>query len=202
MLSRVFDLFAQADSAPDRAHGGLGIGLTLVRKLVELHRGTIVAHSDGLGKGSEFVVRLPLVAAAARESAESGAPAAGATISRRILIVEDNSDNRQSMTMVLQLLGHEVEEAPDGVKGVERAMAFRPQAALIDIGLPGMDGFQVAQEIRAGLGDGVMLIALTGYGQQEDRRRAHEAGFDALLVKPVEIEELSRVLAQMKSEGS
>jgi signal transduction histidine kinase/CheY-like chemotaxis protein len=194
MLRHVFDLFTQAEWPVDRSEGGLGIGLTLVKRLVELHGGRISAHSAGLGRGSEFVVRLPLCPAGALEAAPSLDRPAPAPVSRHILVIEDNADGRESLETLLKLLGHRVEVAEDGRKGLELALATRPDVALIDIGLPGLDGFQVAEQIRAALGPGILLVALTGYGQPEDRRQALEAGFNAHLVKPVELDGLQRLL--------
>jgi signal transduction histidine kinase len=194
MLPHVFDLFTQAEWPADHSEGGLGIGLTLVRRLVELHGGTISAHSAGLGQGSKFVVQLPLCATGGEDlpAAEAGEAAA---IARHILIVEDNADGRESLQTVLRLLGHRVDVAEDGFKGVEKALELRPEVALIDLGLPGLDGFQVAERMRASLGKAILLVALTGFAQPEDRRRVREVGFDAHLVKPVNLDELQKLLA-------
>jgi PAS domain S-box-containing protein len=192
MLGRVFDLFTQVDRSLDRAQGGLGIGLTLVRQLVDLHGGSVAVHSEGPGKGSEFIVRLPMTEDAALPATQD-APAPAAK-GRHVLIIEDNADARSSLATLLTLLGHRVETAATGMDGVARALAVRPEVALIDLGLPGVDGCEVARRLRAVLGQGVRLIALTGHAQEEDRRRTQEAGFDAHLVKPVEVEELNRVL--------
>jgi len=192
MLPRVFDLFMQVSPSLARSEGGLGIGLTLVRTLVELHGGSVSAHSAGPGQGSEFVVRLPL---AAPMEATAPAPPSAPSPTRQMLIVEDNGDARDMLRICLELEGHRVDTAADGIRGVEAALAKRPEIALIDIGLPGLDGYEVARRIRQTLGHGITLIALTGYGQGQDRRRASEAGFDAHLVKPVDPEDLSRMLA-------
>jgi signal transduction histidine kinase len=192
MLGKVFDLFTQVGRSLGRSQGGLGIGLTLVRQLVELHGGGVSVRSDGPGTGSEFEVRLP--AATARGAAESAPSPTRAVNSRHILIVEDNADARSTLRALLALLGHRVEEAATGHDGITRALSSRPQVALIDIGLPGMDGCSVARQLRAHLGPAVLLVALTGHALQEDRQRTREAGFDAHLVKPVELSELSRVL--------
>jgi signal transduction histidine kinase/CheY-like chemotaxis protein len=201
MLVRIFDLFTQIGRSLHRAQGGLGIGLTLVRQLVELHGGRVSVRSDGPGKGSEFEVRLPIPTSSVAPPAvlpatalASSPPATG----HHILIVEDNADARETLALLLQMLGHRTETAATGKQGVERALASRPQVVLIDLGLPGLDGFQVAQRVRAALGANVLLVALTGYAQEEDRQRAQQAGFDAHLPKPVELEELNRVLGEVK----
>lgn len=195
MLPHVFDLYTQIDVSPDRPQGGLGIGLTLVRRLVELHGGSIAAASPGVGRGSEFTVRLPTVAVPTPADAE---PSGEATCpGRHILIVEDNQDGRESLAMLLELVGHRVEVAEDGPRGVEAALATPPEVMLIDIGLPGLDGYGVATRVRAALGGGVLLVALTGHSQPEDRLRAAEAGFDAHLAKPVGLGELQALLARL-----
>jgi signal transduction histidine kinase/CheY-like chemotaxis protein len=204
MLGAIFDLFTQIGRSLHRAQGGLGVGLTLVRQLVELHDGRVSVHSEGPGKGSEFVVRLPIAAPRVTssdcdgEAAHSSAASSAAT-SCHILIIEDNTDARETLALLLQLLGHRTETAATGPDGVARAVASRPQVVLIDLGLPGLDGFAVARQIRAALGEGVRLVALTGYAQEEDRRRSLDAGFDAHLPKPVELEELNRVLSDAKN---
>ncbi|MGH7130113.1 MAG: hybrid sensor histidine kinase/response regulator, partial [Planctomycetaceae bacterium] len=171
LLPHVFDLFTQADKSLDRTEGGLGIGLALVKSLVEMHRGTVEAHSDGIGRGSEFVVRLPLASetAAERETAPSPSKAA-ATGSLRILVVDDNVDGARMSAMLLRSWGHEVRVAHDGPNALQRAAGFRPQLILLDIGLPDMDGYEVARHIRQHphLQD-VRLAAVTGYGQDGDR---------------------------------
>jgi PAS domain S-box-containing protein len=192
LLPRVFDLFVQADRSLERTGGGLGIGLTLVRQLVELHGGTVDAASAGPGRGSTFTVRLPAVAAPPETTAVTGPAVAG--LAQRVLVIEDNDDAREMMRNLLRLLGHEVHEACDGASGVEQARRVRPDAALIDIGLPGIDGYEVARRIRADL-PGARLVAVTGYGQPEDRERALAAGFDEHLVKPLDPEQLHRLLA-------
>ena len=195
-LPHVFDLYTQLDVGADRPQGGLGIGLTLVRRLVELHGGTIAAVSPGAGRGSEFTVRLPAADAPAAAGAGREHPAAAAGPGRHILIVEDNRDGRESLAMLLELVGHRVAVAEDGPRGVEAALAVRPDVVLIDIGLPGLDGYGVATRVRAELGGGVLLVALTGHGQPDDRRLATEAGFDAHLTKPVGLTELQALLAR------
>ncbi len=199
MLPRVFDLFAQADQSLDRSPGGLGVGLTLARSLVELHGGTVEAHSDGPGRGSEFVVRLPIADCGLRiaDSADNPQSAIRNPQSRRVLVVDDNRDAAESLTMLLRAAGHEVQTAHSGPAALEAARAFRPEAVLLDIGLPGLDGYEVARRLRgeAGCG-GALLVAVTGYGQDEDRRRAREAGFDHHLVKPADLATLQEILAR------
>ncbi|WNG23252.1 response regulator [Cystobacter fuscus] len=198
LQARVFELFVQGEQQLDRSRGGLGIGLTLVRRLVELHGGTVRAFSEGEGKGSELVVILPLAAQAVASSpveARVAAPEAG--VARRVLLVEDNEDTREVLRELLEMWGHQVEVAEDGFRGVERFPSLRPHVALVDLGLPGMDGFQVARRIRESEGgQDVYLVALTGYSG-EHRSRAVEAGFDLHVVKPVKPDELERLLSQL-----
>jgi PAS domain S-box-containing protein len=197
-LPQIFELFAQGDGVPERVPGGLGIGLALVRRLVELHGGQIGASSQGLGLGSEFVVRLPVCTAAApREAAAAASETPAAATARHVLIVEDNADARETLKTLLRLQGHQVETAEDGLRGVEQILVSRPQVALIDLGLPGLDGIDVARQVRGALGDRVFLVALTGFGQEDDRRRTLDAGFNAHLLKPVDLEELARLLASV-----
>ncbi|HTU16674.1 MAG TPA: ATP-binding protein [Gemmataceae bacterium] len=198
MLGRIFELFTQIGRSLDRAQGGLGIGLMLVRQLVELHGGRVSAHSEGPGKGSEFVVHLPIVsppAASDPPGASSQTYPSPSDPACHILIIEDNTDARETLALLLRMLGHRVETAATGPDGVSLALSARPQVVLIDLGLPGLDGFEVARQIRSKLGTGVRLIALTGYAQEEDRRRTQSAGFDAHLPKPVELQELNHVLS-------
>jgi PAS domain S-box-containing protein len=198
LLPRVFDLFTQGERSPERAHGGLGLGLTLVRRLVELHSGTVRAASAGPDWGATFTVSLPAMEApaAVRQGAASGPTAVP---QRRVLIIEDNHDGRAMLKMLLELDGHVVEEAADGVDGLERALTSHPDVMIVDIGLPGMDGYQVASRLRAQEGQSrPLLIALTGYGRPEDRQQAAIAGFDGHLTKPVIPERLRQILAQAK----
>ncbi|HZS32642.1 MAG TPA: MASE1 domain-containing protein [Methylomirabilota bacterium] len=197
LLPRIFEPFAQAAQPPDRAAGGLGLGLALVRRLVELHGGRVEARSLGPGQGSEFVVRLPLLHGAAVASGTPGGPAPRADApSRRVLIVEDNRDARESLRVLLEARGHLVEATADAPSGLARLAAFRPDLALVDLGLPGLDGFAVARWTRAAAAPlrGCLLVALTGYGDREARERALAAGFDAHLVKPVHYDELAPFL--------
>ena len=204
LLSPIFELFVQGDRTADRSEAGLGLGLTLSRRLVELHGGTLTAASEGPGLGSEFTVRLPLVEAEALDDqppAEEEVACVGGG-SLRVLIVEDNADIRVSLRELIELDGHHVIEADTGPNGVAAALAHHPQLAFIDIGLPGFDGYQVARELRAEMNGGgkiTRLIALTGYGQPGDRQRALEAGFDAHLVKPIDDKLLTRLLAECQS---
>jgi two-component system, sensor histidine kinase len=196
MLPRLFDLFTQGRQAPDRAEGGLGIGLTLVRRLVELHGGRVEAASDGPGCGSVFTVRLPRVAE--RTPRELFRPETSKTrvSPLRILVVEDNPDAREMLRVSLEHDGHEVHEAADGLQALQLAACLRPQLALLDLGLPGLDGLELASRIRAlPDGDRVVLVAITGYGQATDRQKAMAVGFDVYLVKPVDPEHLLEVLS-------
>ena len=192
MLTRIFDLFAQAEPLTARTQGGLGIGLTLVKNLVEMHGGTVVARSAGRGSGSEFEVRLPVVSAPKAQAVATPGTAPARTL--HVLIIEDDVDTRETLRRVLELDDHEVQVAADGEEGVATALASRPQVVIIDIGLPRLDGYEVARRIRAGLGATPRLIAVTGYGRAEDRRLSREAGFDVHLVKPVAPEQLTAAL--------
>jgi CheY-like chemotaxis protein len=193
-LERVFDLFVQLDAPLARSDGGLGIGLTLVRRLVEQHDGQVAARSEGRGKGSEFLVWLPLTqppSSPARAIAEPARPVA----QRHVLIVEDNEDAREALRLGLALEGHVVDVASDGEQGLALGIARHPDVCVVDVGLPGRDGYEVARGLRATLGEDITLIALTGYGQADDRRRTREAGFDAHLTKPATVDDVLRILA-------
>lgn len=200
MLPRVFDMFTQVDRSLERSQGGLGIGLTLVKQLVELHGGTVSAESAGPGKGSEFVLRLPVVAESVKTLRQSTQSAELASNGRslRILVVDDNEDATESLGVLLQLSGHEVRAAHDGIEAIGAADEFRPDVVLLDIGLPKMDGYDVARELRRQpWGREMVLIAVTGWGQAEDRERSREAGFDQHLVKPVDPTTLLELLASL-----
>jgi signal transduction histidine kinase/DNA-binding response OmpR family regulator len=195
MIQRLFQPFSQEHQALDRARGGLGLGLTLVRRLVELQDGHVDAQSEGRGRGSTFTVRLPLAMPAIRPRPDAPDDLRGSG-ALRILVVEDRSDAREMLRTLLVLSGHEVYEAADGAEGVRLACELKPQVALIDLGLPEVDGLQVASRIRASAGgDEIMLVALTGYGQPQDRQRTRDAGFDRHVVKPVGMDALREVLA-------
>jgi two-component system CheB/CheR fusion protein len=192
MLGGLFKPFAQADRTLDRSMGGLGLGLALVRGVVELHGGEVTAHSDGVGKGAEFTLRLP----AQPEPAPSAPPKlVRAHRASRVLVIEDNEDAAESLKVALELSGHEVALAFDGPQGLEEARSFRPEVVLCDIGLPGMDGYEVARALRADddLRD-IPLVALSGYALPEDLERARAAGFDEHVAKPADLDALERIL--------
>ncbi len=230
LLPVIFNLFTQLDRTSGRAQGGLGIGLALVRRLVEMHGGSVTAHSDGVGKGSEFVIRLPIhvdVEVQADGTPSGLAPASATTdvsingqvplmngfessplaaaradrVKRRILLADDNSDALESLATLLELGGHEVVTASNGALALECAERHRPEVALLDIGMPMLDGYEVARRIRIQpWGRNVTLVALTGWGQDSDRRRSHEAGFDSHLVKPLDLDKLSELLEKLPAE--
>ncbi len=197
LLPHVFDLFQQGSRSLDRPQGGLGIGLTLARRLVEMHGGSIEAHSAGTGQGSEFEIRLPVIPRTAEPDAQPEAPVPPPARSLRVLVVDDNEDTAEMMGLLLGMDGHEVEVAHTGPSALEAAAARRPDVIVLDIGLPGLDGYQVAQRLRQDPAyKDVLLIAASGYGQEADRRRSWEAGFDHHLVKPVDPAEIQRLLAE------
>ena len=199
MLPQVFDLFTQVDRQANRAQGGLGIGLTLVKSLVEMHGGSVRAHSEGTGRGSEFVVRLPLATShpAGRSRAEGGSYTVLAP--RRVLVVDDNHDAADSLGMLLKLLGADVHIVYNGPDALEALAAYQPAVVLLDIGMPGMDGYEVARRIRQQpAARPVTLIALTGWGQEADRKRSQTAGFDYHLIKPADVSVLETILVSLE----
>jgi PAS domain S-box-containing protein len=199
LLPLVFNLFTQGERALDRSEGGLGIGLTLVRKLVSMHGGTVEASSPGPGRGSEFVVRLPALPSGSWQAAADAPASAPAPRKRRILVVDDNADAGDTMALLLQIWGNEVHVARDGPGALAAAAAHHPEIVLLDIGLPGMTGYEVAEQLREMPGmAGAALIAMTGYGQEEDRRRSREAGFAFHLVKPVPPDALQKLLTSLE----
>jgi signal transduction histidine kinase len=201
LLPHVFDVFVQASTTLDRSQGGLGIGLALVRRLVELHGGSVTAHSDGAGAGSTFQIRLPRavpVALAPRE-----VPALPDAAKPTVLLIEDNEDGREMMATMLDACGYQVQQAADGLQGVQMAAAHGPDVALVDIGLPGIDGYEVARRLRTHeTTRRIKLIALTGYGLADDQRRVREAGFDMHLVKPVDINQLLEAISLCAAQAA
>jgi signal transduction histidine kinase/integral membrane sensor domain MASE1/CheY-like chemotaxis protein len=200
LLPHVFDLFFQSATTPDRTHGGLGIGLTLVRTLIEMHGGRVSVASDGPGRGSEFSVRLPARLGERKTLPPDPGMVPATARALRILLVEDNKDSAEAFAHLLRRRGHEIHVARDGEQGLADARALRPDVVLLDIGLPGLDGYEVARRLReSGDAKRTLLVAVSGYGQESDRRRAREAGFDHHLVKPVKLDELERILALVPS---
>jgi signal transduction histidine kinase/ActR/RegA family two-component response regulator len=204
-LERIFEPFVQATTTLDRSQGGLGLGLALVRGLVAMHGGTVRARSEGPGRGTEIEVRLPLAAQAvddapSQASATQAAPGPDGA-RRHVLVVEDNADNRDTLVMLLESFGHDVVAAADGPSGVRLAAEAHPEVAIVDIGLPGFDGYEVARRLRDLLGEEVTLIALTGYGQAEDRARARSAGFDVHLTKPADVATVAAVVEHAGHPG-
>jgi PAS domain S-box-containing protein len=195
MLPKVFDLFTQVDNTLEKSQGGLGIGLTMVKRLVEMHGGRVEAHSDGPGQGSEFLIRLP-IALEQSDGPKAGAGLAHRQARHRILVVDDNADSANSLAMLLQVMGQEVRTAHDGLEGIEVAELFHPEMILLDIGMPKLNGYDTCRRLRKQpWARNVTVAAVTGWGQAEDRRRSLEAGFDEHLVKPVEPAALERLLA-------
>lgn len=201
-LPRIFDIFMQVDQSPVKAQGGLGIGLTLVKRLVEMHQGSVEARSDGPGKGSAFTVTLPV---AAEPAAEAAAAAQDAVSSgrHRILVADDNADVAESLAMMLRLMGNEVRTVSDGTQAIEQTTAFAPEMIMLDIGMPGIDGYETARRIRAQHWDKpLILVALTGWGQEEDRRRSLAAGFDHHFTKPMSPADLERLVSRLPQPAS
>jgi CheY-like chemotaxis protein len=196
MLSRIFDLFEQSSRSLDRSEGGLGIGLTLARRLAHLHGGTLTAHSDGLGLGSELVLRLPFLADPEPTRPDPAGAECDPPPRYRIVVVDDNVDAAEMLATVLQLGGHEVHIGHDGLAALELVGSVRPDIAFVDLGLPGLDGFELAQQLREHPHrPGLRLVAVTGYGQEDDRIRSREAGFDHHMTKPVAVDELLKWLS-------
>jgi signal transduction histidine kinase/ActR/RegA family two-component response regulator len=204
MLSKVFDLFTQVERPLNRKQGGLGVGLAMVQRLVEMHGGTVSAQSDGIGRGTQVAVKLPLhvdVASSRVRKRRKDEAIIMHTIGRRILVVDDNRDAADSIALLLEVAGHDVRTAYDGPDALNVASEFRPEVVILDLGLPSMDGFEIARQIEGQTwGKDVTLVALTGWGQQEDYRRTSDAGFDAHLVKPVAPDELLKILEHAPSE--
>ncbi|MBV8405150.1 MAG: response regulator [Gammaproteobacteria bacterium] len=204
-LAGIFDIFTQVNRGSEDVHGGLGIGLALVRRLIEMHGGMVTATSAGVGLGSEFVIRLPSCAPPARGAcdgrrAETAPPG---EVRRRVLIADDNADTLETLGTVLELSGHQVFRAANGQLALEAAARHLPDVALLDVGMPQLDGYEVARRIRAApWGKDVTLVAVTGWGQEADRRRSREAGFDLHLVKPLDAERLQRLLTQGTTQVS
>jgi signal transduction histidine kinase/ActR/RegA family two-component response regulator len=198
-LSSIFEMFAQVDRSLEKSHGGLGIGLTLVKRLTEMHGGSVEARSEGIGKGSEFIVRLPAAPIAPRSGDEKGADVQSTSERFRILVADDNRDAAESMGMLLRIMGNEVRTVGDGVQAVEEAAAFRPDLVLLDIGMPRMNGYEAARGIREQhWGREMMLVAVSGWGQEDDRRRAIDAGFDRHVTKPIEFSQLQTLLSGLR----
>jgi CheY-like chemotaxis protein len=204
MVSRIFELFMQVGRETEReTEGGLGIGLTLVKRLAEMHGGSVEAQSAGPGKGSEFVVRLPASRHLPSEDSQDPEEEPGVVSSLRILVVDDNSDAADSLGLALRMMGHVVATVHDGIDAVETTASFHPDVILLDIGLPGISGYEVARRIRERIdGDDVILVALTGWGQEEDRHRSREAGFDHHMTKPVDFPILQKLLFEVVSGRS
>jgi CheY-like chemotaxis protein len=200
-FTRIFDMFTQLDTSLERSVSGLGIGLTLVETLVELHGGTVGAHSAGIGHGSEFTVRLPVLVGTLKVAPpEPTVSELTPTTARRILVVDDNQDSATTLAMLLELSGHEVHTANDGLEAVEAAGTFRPHVVLLDIGLPNLNGYEAARQIREQpWGKDMVLVALTGWGQEESRQKSRDAGFNGHLTKPVDFPSLEKLIAGFAS---
>jgi CheY-like chemotaxis protein len=200
MLPKVFDMFTQIDPPLNRPHGGLGIGLSLAKRLVEMHEGTVTAHSDGRGRGSEFTVRLPALSKSLKlsqtpEQKDELVPMPA----RRVLVVDDKRDTARLMAMLFDTSGNETLTAYDGAEAVEAAETFRPDVILLDIGLPKMNGYEACRKIRQQpWGKDIIVIALTGWGQERDRQKSKDAGFNGHLVKPVKQDDIMKLLAELQ----
>ena len=194
-LKSIFEVFSQIDGASARSDGGLGIGLSLVKGLIALHGGSIEAHSEGLGRGSEFALRLPVTLNSSLKQPAHDVPVRSVAAGRRVMIVDDNKDAGDALAMLLELAAHEVRVAYSGRGALTLAQTFRPDVAFIDIGMPDLSGYEVAQAIRREpWGAQIRLVALTGWGQHDDRERAKEAGFDRHITKPVDSEVIEPLL--------
>jgi PAS domain S-box-containing protein len=199
VLPRVFEMFFQVDASMERSQGGLGIGLSLVKSVVELHGGSVEAHSDGPGSGSEFIVRIPAVVASASPAVDAKKSDSGGrtAVPRRVLVVDDNRDSAESLAIFLQLVGHEVRTAFDGIDALELANTFDPDVLLLDLGMPKLNGYEVCRHIREqNWGKRMLIIAQTGWGQEDDKRRTREGGFDQHLVKPVDPTHVAKLVAE------
>ncbi|HEX5500143.1 MAG TPA: ATP-binding protein, partial [Thermomicrobiales bacterium] len=208
-LPRIFDMFRQGEGALARSQGGLGIGLTLVRRFVEMHGGSVEAHSDGPARGSEFVVRLPLAEPQAC-AAETGPPAESRTddapppkTPRRVLVVDDNKDSAATLSMMLEVIGGEVRMAHDGLEAIEAAAAFLPEIIFMDLGMPKLDGYQATRRIRTmPWGKEIVIVALTGWGQSDDVRQSSEAGCTTHVVKPIDFAVLRKLMSEQDACGA
>jgi len=200
-LDSIFDMFMQVDRTSEQSQAGLGIGLTLVKRLTEMHGGSIEARSAGEGEGSEFIVRLPVLSKPALLSQPE--PAVEASPERRILIVDDNRDSADSLSMLLEITGNKTYMAHDGVEALEAIEKYRPEVVLLDIGLPRLDGHEVCRRVREkSWARNIVIIALTGWGQEDDRRKSEEAGFNGHLVKPVDYDELLELLSSLTTRSA
>jgi CheY-like chemotaxis protein/two-component sensor histidine kinase len=200
MLSRVFEMFTQVDRSLEKSHGGLGIGLAIVKRLVEMHGGTVEARSDGPGAGSEFLIRLPVVLSLVRGHEQDGdsQKPARPMARHRILVVDDNVDSASSLAMMLDLMGNDVRTAHDGLEAVAAAAAYRPDLILLDVGMPKLNGYEACRRIREQpWGKGILIAAVTGWGQEEDHHRSRDAGFDHHLIKPVAPETVEKLLVEL-----
>jgi CheY-like chemotaxis protein len=202
MIDRIFDMFIQVDGSLERAHGGLGIGLTLVKRLVEMHGGSVEARSAGVNRGSEFTVRLPIVVELLAHPHESNGQVPVTPGKRRVLIVDDNESAAHVLGMLLKALGNDVQTAFDAARAIELAEQFHPDVVLLDLGMPKMNGYEAARHIRSQpWGKTMVLAALTGWGQEDDKRRTREAGFDHHFVKPIDPATLQKFLAECEPGG-
>jgi len=202
-LPLIFDMFTQLDNSLQRTQSGLGIGLTVVKNLVEMHNGTIEAHSPGIGQGCEFIVRLPVSDVCAVGASEKISVKDSHPPTRRILVVDDNVDSATSLATFLQLMGNETHTAFDGLEALQMANAVQPDVVLLDIGMPKLNGYETARRIRAQpWAEQVVLVAVTGYGQEEDRQKARDAGFDHHMVKPIDASLLMATLANLAEPQS